>query len=97
MRVKIPQYAKAAAAEGLRAREMFPKKPGLDAQQAAKLGINSGVERAKQIVREEYLEDYDLQSMRRFYARFRNRHTPRAEVAILLWGGRKFLETLEKQ
>lgn len=96
MRLKIPAYAKQAAAEGLRARELFPKKPGLDREQAAKLGIISGVERAKQIVRDEYLEDHDLQSMRRFYARFRNFHSPRAEVAILLWGGRAFLQRIEE-
>ena len=95
-RLKIPSYAKAAAAEGLRARELFPKKPGLDAAQAAKLGINSGVERAKQIVREAYLEEHDLRSMSRFYARFQNQHSPRAEVAILLWGGRRFLERVQE-
>jgi hypothetical protein len=94
--MKIPQYAKDAAAEGLRARELFPKPPGLTAEQAGKLGISSGVERAKQIIREEGLTDADLQSMRRFYARFRNYHTPRAEVAIMLWGGRRFLERISR-
>jgi hypothetical protein len=94
--ITIPAYAKAAAQKGLLAREAFPKKPGLTKEEAGKLGIVSGVERAKQIVREEYLSDLDVQSMRRFYARFRNMRTPRAEVAILLWGGRKFLEKLSK-
>jgi hypothetical protein len=92
--MKIPGYAKEAAAEGLRARELFPKKPGLTKEEAGKLGINSGVERAKQIIREEQLEEHDLRSMARFYARFRNYHTPRAEVALLLWGGREFLEEI---
>lgn len=94
--MKIPQYAKDAAERGLLLREEFPKPPGLTKEQAARLGINSGVERAKQIINEAELSEYDLQSMRRFYARFKNYRTPRAEVAIMLWGGRKFLERISK-
>jgi hypothetical protein len=92
--MKIPQYAKDASRKGLAARELFPKPPGLTKEQAVALGINSGVERAKQIINSDALSDQDVRSMRRFYARFRNYRTPRAEVAIMLWGGRRFLERL---
>lgn len=94
MRIKIPQYAKDAAQKALVARNAFSKPPGLTKEQASALGINSGVERAKQIIASEYLEEHDLKSMKRFYARFRNYRTPRAEVAIMLWGGREFLEEI---
>jgi hypothetical protein len=93
----IPQYAKEAARKALVLREGFPKPPGLTREEAARIGINSGVERAKQLIRERELGEYDLMSMRRFYARFRNYHTPRAEVAIMLWGGRRFLERISKR
>ena len=87
-RIRIPFYAKLDASQGLRERKI--NKAGLTKEQAQKLGINSGVQRAKQILRNKFLDEKDAKSVARFYLRFRNLKTPRAETAIKLWGGRKF-------
>lgn len=49
-RIKIPRHAKVSARKALKERNNFPDKPGLTKDEAEKKGINSGVERAKQIV-----------------------------------------------
>jgi hypothetical protein len=98
-RVVVPSYAKMAAKRGLDKRKSYTpsQRPGLDKKQANKLGINSGVERAKQIIRSKSLSEKDAQRVSAFYSRFRNCRTPRCEVAINLWGGRRFGKKLSEQ
>ena len=87
-RITIPEYAKEAARKGLEERKL--NKAGLDKAQAKKLGINSGVERAKQLIRSKTISVNDAKRIGAFYDRFKNQDSPRAETAIRLWGGRQF-------
>jgi len=87
-RIKIPFYAKISASKGLK--ESKINNAGLTKKQADKLGIQSGRERAKQIIKNKYLYEKDLKSIARFYLRFRNCKTKKCETAIKLWGGRRF-------
>lgn len=91
-RIKIPQYAKNRAREGLKERKI--NKAGLTKDQAKKLGINSGVERAKQIIRSKTLSHEDAKRVAAFYDRFKNKRTKRSETALKLWGGRRFARKL---
>jgi len=93
-RIKIPQYAKEEAKEGLKERK--DNKAGLTKKQAKSKGIASGVERAKQIMENKYLNEEDAKRVARFYSRFKNCKTSRCETAIKLWGGRKFGKKLNK-
>jgi len=90
-RLIIPLYAKKEASEGLRLRKRL--NTGLNKEEAKLLGINSGVERAKQLIRNKYLNEEDAKSVARFYLRFRNKKSPKSKIAIKLWGGNlgKFL------
>lgn len=94
LRMKIPVYAKKSALKGLELRKT--KGGGLTKKEADKLKIQSGVERAKQIIKNKYLYEEDLKSIGKFYIRFRNCNTPKCEVAHLLWGGRRFSRMLAK-
>jgi len=98
MRYKIPGYAKNQAKIGLKQRSRLPesKKFGLDKTQADKLKINSGVERAKQLIRNKYLNEKDARAVARF-KRFNNKTGYRAEGSIKLWGGRKFINKLNSK
>lgn len=91
-RIKITPRARAAARKALRSRRKLPKsrKFGLDKKQAKKLGINSGVERARQIIRSKSLSEEDARRVAAFYQRFKGCRTPKCEGAIDLWGGREF-------
>ena len=91
-RLLIPKYAKDEARKALIKRRSLPKskKFGLIKEKAQRLGINSGVQRAKQITRSTYLDLEDAKSVARFYQRFKNKRGPRAKGAISLWGGRAF-------
>ena len=93
-RIKIPQYAKAEAKEGLNLRKKFGG--GLTKQEADMMGISSGVERAKQIGNNKFLSEEDAKSVARFYIRFKNRTSIRSKVAVKLWGGAKFGKLLNK-
>jgi len=99
MRFDIPSYAKRIARESLEERQRLPesKKFGIDKQEARRLGINSGVERAKQIVRSESLSLEDAKRVAAFYERFKNCDTPKCEGAIGLWGGRRFGRKISTQ
>ena len=90
--LKVTAEAKKCARLALSIREKLPasKRFGITQEQAAKLGINSGVERAKQIIRSQNLPWHDAQRVARFYQRFKNKEGPRAQGAIDLWGGRAF-------
>lgn len=92
MRLKIPKYAKEEARRALELRRSLPasKKFGITNNEAKKLGIASGVERAKQIMQRKYLPQSDTKRVAAFYQRFKGCKTPKCEGAIGLWGGRKF-------
>ena len=92
MRLLIPDYAKEAAREALEIRRTLPKSKqfGLTKSEAQSMGINSGVERARQIIRNKYLEFDDVKDVARFYLRFRNCRTFNCEGSLGLWGGRRF-------
>jgi hypothetical protein len=92
MRIKIPQYAKNLARRALKERSRLKpsKRFGLDKIQANKLNINSGVERAKQIVRSKYIEGEDAKAVARFI-RFKNAKTNKEVGALNLWGGKRFV------
>lgn len=87
-KIKIPKYAKKEAKEGLEERKS--NKAGLTKEEANRKGIDSGVERAKQLIRNKYLGEEDAKKVARFYNRFKGCKTSRCETAIKLWGGRKF-------
>lgn len=90
--IKIPTYAKQSAKTALKWNKDMPKskRVGLNKNQASKLGINSGIERAKQLINSNYISESDGRSIGRFYSRFKNCRTIRCEMAINLWGGRQF-------
>ena len=91
-RLKIPVHAKNAARLALKIRESLPqsRRFGITKEQAGRLGIASGVERAKQIMRSSSLAWADAVRVARFYQRFKNKQGLRAQGAIDLWGGRQF-------
>lgn len=89
-RIVIPSYAKRDAKKALQERNKFSDKPGLNIREARKAGVSSGVARAKQLVNSKTLSVKDAKAVGRFYDRFKNCRTPRCEVAIDLWGGRRF-------
>lgn len=97
--IKIPAHAKSAAKQGLdERRRLAPSKRfGIDKEQARRLGINSGVERAKQIIRNKNLPLNDAKRVAAFYNRFKNCRTKKCEGAIKLWGGRRFGRSLSSK
>lgn len=99
MRINIPSYAKTAARKALQQRARLPpsKRFGIDKQQARRLGINSGVERARQIIRSDSLSQQDAKRVSAFYNRFKNCRSPKCEGAINLWGGRRFGRSVSRQ
>lgn len=75
--MKIPKYAKEIAKKALAKRESLPKskKFGITKTEAERLGIASGVERAKQIIRSKRLSLKDIKrvcAFRRFLERKRS-------------------------
>jgi len=97
--LKVPDYAKEDASRALELRRSLPKskKFGLSPEEARMKGVNSGVSRARQIIRKDYYDwnnksDRDsLISMKSFYDRFKNCYTDKCEGNMMLWGGRWFL------
>lgn len=91
-KLKIPEYAKREAQQGLELRKKLSKtnKFGLSPKKAQELGIFSGVIRAKQIINNNSIEYRDAYQIYRFYQRFKNCTSPKCEGTIKLWGGRKF-------
>jgi len=87
-KIKIPYYAKTSAREGLEERKV--NKAGLNKSEARRLGISSGIERAKQLINNKFLKEDDAKAVARFYLRFRNCKTKRCETVLKLWGGRSF-------
>lgn len=91
----IPKYAKLEAARGLKERRK--NKAGMTKAQAENLGIQSGIERANQLIANKTISDKDARSVARFYQRFRRIKTQRVETALRLWGGRDFGRMLAKK
>lgn len=92
IRLKVPKHAKISAKKGLKLRSSLPKSKrfGIDKNQAKKLGIASGVERAKQLIRSKSISYTDANKVCNFGNRFKNCKTSKCEGAHLIWGGRKF-------
>ena len=92
MNLRIPSYAKNKAREGLDERRSLPqsRRFGIDKSEANRLGIASGVERARQIIRNKTLPESDGKKVARFYSRFKNCDTTKCEGSLKLWGGRRF-------
>ena len=89
---KVPIYAKIKAKKALKLRSSLPesRKFGLNKEEANNLGINSGVERAKQLIRSKSISLKDAKRVCAFYNRFKNCKTFKCEGSHDLWGGRKF-------
>lgn len=90
--MRIPTYAKRAAKRGLELRKRLPKskKFGITQEQASRLGIQSGITRARRIIKNEQMPEWEVRKVARFGQRFRGCTTPKCEGAHLIWGGRKF-------
>jgi len=92
MRIKIPKGAK------LRARQGLKTDAGISKKKANKLNINSGRERAKQLIQNKYIQNpKDIKSMISFYNRFKNKKSKKTENALKLWGGRSFLRSIKSR
>lgn len=93
-RLKVPLYAKEKAMKALERRALLPpsKRFGFNKRQARVAGVQSGVARAEQLIRDDSIGLSDAKSMALFYSRFKNCLTVRCEGAIDLWGGRRFLK-----
>lgn len=91
-KIRVPNLAKEEAKNALRYNLSVSqsKKVGLSKAEASKIGINSGIERAKQLINNKFISNEDAKAVARFYQRFKNCKTKRCEMAISLWGGRKF-------
>ena len=94
-RIKVPESVKKAAKRGLDLRAKAPpsRRGGLDPKEAKKLGINSGVSRARQLIRGT-VAPKDIKAMRSFFARhsaYKHKHKTdpggKAHVSWLIWGG----------
>lgn len=94
--VTVPEYAKAAARRGLilRKTSSISRKFGITREQANRLGIDSGIERARQLIREKRITESKAKRIARFYVRFKNCNTPKCEGAHLIWGGRRWEKVL---
>ena len=91
-RIIIPQYAKVAAKKGLELRASLPKskKFGLSPEEARAEGVDSGVTRARRIIKNKYMYEWEIRKVAKFWSRFRNCKTFNCEGSHLLWGGRRF-------
>jgi hypothetical protein len=95
---KPPEAVAKAAARGLELRKKQPKsgKAGLDAKQAAKAGIGSGVQRATNLKNRNNLSEKTVRRMKAYFDRHaknykldagKKPHEDKGYVAGLLWGG----------
>lgn len=92
IRFPVTKKAKIKAKNALILREKLPssRQFGIDKKEASRLGIASGVERAKQLIRSDSIPFEDAEKVARFYQRFNNCETEKCEGAIDLWGGREY-------
>lgn len=94
-RVSVPLYAKVKAKQGLQERKI--NKASLTLSEARVLRVQSGVERAKQLIGRKAISEETAKEIARFYLRFRNRRNSKSETALKLWGGRKWGQILSKK
>ena len=91
VRIKVTKEAKQKAKEALKFNKKNPKRAvGLTKEESIALGIDSGVQRAKQLIRNKSISIEDARKVRNFYNRFKGCRTRRCEQAINLWGGREY-------
>lgn len=105
--IKVPKYAKENAEKGLELRKKQPKseKFGLTREQAQAKGVNSGVQRAYQLKREDRITENTAEKIQNFLNRFHGMadeygYTTKIHGSILLWGGdknKKFLKYLDRK
>lgn len=104
--VKPPKAAQRIAARALKQREALPpsKRGGLTKGQAGQMGITSGVERAKSIVRGDYQPAEDINA---FFQRFKGTYQDavmrgkpwqdsKVQQAWDLWGGSPMWKSAQK-
>lgn len=106
-RIRIPEYAKANARKGLKKRKKLSKskKYGLSSEEASRKGINSGVERARQLIDNGSLSREDANEVKSFLARNKGQAdqygwTTKILGSRRLWGGEKsgrFQDYLERR
>lgn len=80
----VTPEAKIAAKQGLLSDS------GLSIKKAKELGIVSGRQTAKLLLKSKSINQQEASRVARFYSRFKNCKTTRCENAIKLWGGRAF-------
>ncbi len=81
-RYKVPLYAKKAAQTALNWNARQPK--------SKRVGTASGLARARQLIRNDYIDRSTAVKIAAFYARFKGCNTERCNQALNLWGGRKY-------
>lgn len=94
MKLKIPIYAKVKARNALILNSKLPKSKrfGLTPKEANKLGINSGITRARQLINNKYVHEDDMKSICRFSRFLKIKRTEKVQGVIDLWGGEKFIK-----
>lgn len=85
-RMKIPNYAKVSARKGLENR----KKSDMTGKESKALGVYLGLDKAKKLIRNKYIDEKEMRSVARFYKNNKNKKSKKYEDLLLLWGGRKF-------
>lgn len=94
----MTKTAKQRAKKALELRRKLPKykRFGLDEREARKLGVNSGVKRARQIINSSSLSYKDAVAVARFGRFLKRRRTPKIQGSIDLWGGEQFIKRAKK-
>jgi len=92
--LKVTKKAKERARKALALRKKLPKykRFGLDRNQARKLKINSGVERAKQLISSDSISYKDAIAVAKFSRWLKRPKTQRVKGSIDLWGGEEFIQ-----
>ncbi len=93
-RLKITKKAKARARKALEIREKLPKykRFGLSKEKARKLGITSGVARAEQLIKNDYIDYKGASDIARFSRWLSRPRTKKIQGSIDLWGGEDFIK-----
>ena len=93
-RLNITKEAKKKAKESLELRNRLPKykRFGLDKKEAKRLKINSGVERAKQLINSKSISYKDAVAVAKFSRWLKRPRTQRVQGSIDLWGGEDFIK-----
>lgn len=89
-------HVKVIVKKALNERAKLPesRKSVLKPKEAKKQGVYRKVEKAKQLIRNKYLEEKDVRYMLSFYNRNKSCHLVKCEIALNMFGGRSFLRFL---